>query len=175
MSRSAHARSRQCSASTVRFGDIASITNLDEISCLHRHNLLDSHRDIKIIHSQDIWDRVRMVGIEAVDSEADVDVLELIRLWLPILVGCLPFTIVKVVNKVRCSHEIGAFDGEIFLIKQHIDNLVNLGKIRAKILVVLHLYDGISSIGIVVEISFDLEISRDRTACLVEFLIKCRL
>ena len=72
-----------------------------------------------------------MVGIEAVDGEADVDVLELIRLWLPILVGCLPFAIVKVVNKVRCSYEIGAFDGEISLTKQHIDNLVNLGKIGA--------------------------------------------
>ena len=80
-----------------------------------------------------------MVGIEAVDSEADVDVLELIRLWLPILVGSLPFAIVKVVNKIRRSHEIGAFDGEISLIKQHIDNLVNLGKIRAKIFVVIHL------------------------------------
>ena len=41
-----------------------------------------------------------MVGVEAVDSEADVDVLELIRLWLPILVGSLPFAIVKVVHKV---------------------------------------------------------------------------
>jgi hypothetical protein len=73
------------------------------------------------------------------DGEADVDVLELIRLWLPILVGCLPIAIVKVVNKVRRSYEIGAFYGEISLIKQHIDNLVNLDKIRAKILVVLHL------------------------------------
>jgi hypothetical protein len=73
------------------------------------------------------------------DGEADVDVLELIRLWLPILVGCLPIAIVKVVNKVRRSYEIGAFDGEISLIKQNIDNLVNLDKIRAKILVVLHL------------------------------------
>ena len=25
------------------------------IRCLHRHNLLDSYRDIKVIHSQDIW------------------------------------------------------------------------------------------------------------------------
>ena len=41
-----------------------------------------------------------MVSIKAVDSEADVDVFELIRLWLPILVGSLPFAIVKVVNKV---------------------------------------------------------------------------
>ena len=80
-----------------------------------------------------------MVGVKAVDSETDIDVLELIRLWLPILVGSLPIDIVKVVNKVRRSYEIGAFDGEISLIKQHIDNLVNLGKIRAKILVVLHL------------------------------------
>ena len=80
-----------------------------------------------------------MVGVKAVDSEADIDVLELICLWLPILVGSLPIAIVKVVNKVRRSYEIGAFDGEISLIKQHIDNLVNLGKIRAKILVVLHL------------------------------------
>ena len=80
-----------------------------------------------------------MVGVETVDGEADVDVLEPIRLWLPILVGSLPFALVKVVNKVRRSYEIGAFDGEISLIKQHIDNLVNFGKIRAKILVVLHL------------------------------------
>ena len=58
-----------------------------------------------------------MVGVEAVDSKADVDVLELIRLWLPILVGSLPFAIVKVVNKVRRSYEIGAFDGEISLIE----------------------------------------------------------
>ena len=80
-----------------------------------------------------------MVGVKAVDSETDIDVLELIRLWLPILVGSLPIDIVKVVNKVRRSYEIGAFDGEISLTKQRIDNLVNLGKIRAKILVVLHL------------------------------------
>ena len=80
-----------------------------------------------------------MIGVEAMDGEADIDVLELIRLWLPILVGCLPIAIIKVVNKVRRSYEIGAFDGEISLIKQHIDNLVNLDKIRAKILVVLHL------------------------------------
>jgi hypothetical protein len=80
-----------------------------------------------------------VVCVETVDSEADVDVFELIRLWLPILVGCLPIAIVKVVNKVRRSYEIGAFYGEISLIKQHIDNLVNLDKIRAKILVVLHL------------------------------------
>ena len=80
-----------------------------------------------------------MGGVKAVDSEADIDVLELICLWLPILVGSLPFAIVKGVNKVLRSYEIGAFDGEISLIKQHIDNLVNLGKIRAKILVVLHL------------------------------------
>ena len=39
----------------------------------------------------------------------------------------------KVVHKVLRSYEIDAFDGEISLIKQHIDNLVNLGKIRAKI------------------------------------------
>ena len=41
-----------------------------------------------------------MVGIEAVDSEADVDVLELIRLGLPILVAGLPIAIVKIVHKV---------------------------------------------------------------------------
>ena len=41
-----------------------------------------------------------MVGIEAVDGEADIDVLELLCLWLPILVGSLPIAIVKVVNKV---------------------------------------------------------------------------
>ena len=80
-----------------------------------------------------------MVGVEAVDGEADIDVFEPIRLWLPILVGSLPIAIVKVVNKIRRSYEIGAFDGEISLIKQHIDNLVNLDKIRAKILVGLHL------------------------------------
>ena len=80
-----------------------------------------------------------MVGVEAVDGEADIDVLKLIRLWLPILIGSLPIAIVKVVNKVRRSYEIGAFDGEISLIEQHIDNLVNLGKIRAKIFVVLHM------------------------------------
>ena len=74
-----------------------------------------------------------MVGVKAVDSETDIDVLELIRLWLPILVGSLPIDIVKVINKVRRSYEIGAFDGEISLTKQRIDNLVNLGKIRAKI------------------------------------------
>ena len=74
-----------------------------------------------------------MVCVEAVDGEADIDVLEPIRLWLPILVGSLPIAIVKVVNKVRRSYEIGAFDGEISLIKQHIYNLVNLDKIRAEI------------------------------------------
>ena len=57
-----------------------------------------------------------MVGVKAVDSEADIDVLELIRLWLPILVGSLPIAIIKVVNKVRRSSEIGAYDGEISLI-----------------------------------------------------------
>ena len=41
-----------------------------------------------------------MVCVEAVDSEADVDIFELIRLWLPILVGSLPIAIIKVVNKV---------------------------------------------------------------------------
>ena len=81
-----------------------------------------------------------MVGVEAVDGEADVDVLELICLWLSILVGSLPIAIVKVLNKARRrSHEIGTFDGEISLTKQYIDNLVNFGKIRAKKLVVLHL------------------------------------
>ena len=74
-----------------------------------------------------------MVCVEAVDSEADGDVLELIRLGLPILVASLPIAIVKVINKVRRSYEIGAFDGETSLIEQHIDNLVNLGKIRGKI------------------------------------------
>ena len=42
-----------------------------------------------------------MVGIEAVYGEADIDVLELIRLWLPILVGSLPIAIVKVVHEAR--------------------------------------------------------------------------
>ena len=92
-----------------------------------------------------------MTGVEAVYGKADIDVLELIRLWLPILVDGFPIAIVKVVNKVRSSYEIGAFDGEISLIEQHIDYLVNLGKIRAKILVVLQLYNGIGSIGIIVE------------------------
>ena len=41
-----------------------------------------------------------MVGVKAVDSEADIDVLELIRLWLPILVAGLPIAIVKVIHKV---------------------------------------------------------------------------
>ena len=54
-----------------------------------------------------------MVGVEAVDGEADIDVLELIRLWLPILIGSLPIAIVKVVNKVRRSYEIGAFDYKV--------------------------------------------------------------
>ena len=75
-------------------------SNLNRTSCGPLNRLLDSQCDIEVIHSQDIWDRVRMVGIEAVDGKADVDVLELIRLWLPILVGCLPIAIAKVVNKV---------------------------------------------------------------------------
>ena len=94
-------------------------------------HLFDIHRHAELIHSQDVGERIGLVGVEAVDGEADIDVLEPIRLWLPILVGSLPIDIVKVVNKVRRSYEIGAFDGEISLIKQHIDNLVNLGKIRA--------------------------------------------
>ena len=49
-----NARSRRCSTPTVRFCDIASITNLGEISCLHRRNLLDSHRHAELIHSQDV-------------------------------------------------------------------------------------------------------------------------
>ena len=100
-----------------------------------------------------------MVSVEAVDGEADIDVLELIRLWLPILVGSLPIAIVKVVNKVRRSYEIGAFDGEIPLVEQHIDNLVNLGKIGAIVVIIRHWQNGICSIWIVVEMSLNLEIA----------------
>ena len=67
---------------------------------LHLYNLFNRHRDFELIHTQDVGELIRLVGVETVDSEADIDVLELIGLWLPILVGCLPFTIVKVVNKV---------------------------------------------------------------------------
>ena len=41
-----------------------------------------------------------MIGVEAMDGEADVDIFELIRLWLSILVGSFPIAIIKVVNKV---------------------------------------------------------------------------
>ena len=41
-----------------------------------------------------------MVGIEAVDGKADIDVLELLCLGLPVLVARLSIAIVKVVNKV---------------------------------------------------------------------------
>ena len=72
-----------------------------------------------------------MVCVEAVDGEADVDVFEFLCLGLPILVGCLPIDIIKVVHEVRWSYEIGAFDGEKSQAKQHTYNLVNLGKIGA--------------------------------------------
>ena len=49
-------------------------SNLNRTSCGPLNRLLDSQCDIEVIHSQDIWDRVRMVGMEAVDSEADIDV-----------------------------------------------------------------------------------------------------
>ena len=80
-----------------------------------------------------------MVSVEAVDGEADIDVLELLCLGLPILVAGLPIAIVKIVHKVCWSYEISAFDGKKSQTKQHIYNLVNLGKIGAVIVVIRHL------------------------------------
>ena len=100
-----------------------------------------------------------MVGIEAVDGEADIDVLELLCLGLPILVARLPIDIIKVVHKICWSYKISAFDGEKSQAEQHIYNLVNLGKIGAVIVVIRHLYNCVSSIGIVVEISLNLKVA----------------
>ena len=79
-----------------------------------------------------------MVGVEAVDSEADVDILELLSLRLPILVAGLPFAIAKVICEILCSYEISTFHGEVSLVEQHIDNLVDLGKIGVEIPVIRH-------------------------------------
>ena len=78
-----------------------------------------------------------MVGVEAIDGKADIDIFELLHLWLPVLVTGLPFTIAKVIYEIRWSYEIGTFNGEVSLVEQHIDNLVNLGKIGAKIHIIL--------------------------------------
>ena len=86
---------------------------LNRTSCHRLNSLLDSHRNLKVVHSQNVWNRVWVVCVEAVDGKADVDVFELIRLWLPILVSGLPFAIAKVIHKILGSYEIGAFHGEV--------------------------------------------------------------
>ena len=63
-----------------------------------------------------------MICIKIVDGEADVDVLELLCLGLPILVARLPIDIIKVVHEICWSYEISAFDGEISLVEQQLGN-----------------------------------------------------
>ena len=100
-----------------------------------------------------------MVCVEAVDGEADIDVFEFLCLGLPGLITRLPIDIIKVVHKICRSYEISAFDGEKSLVEQHFDNLVNLGKIGAIVVIIRHWQNGICSIWIVVEMSLNLEIA----------------
>ena len=62
---------------------------------LGKENIRLGNLEMNLI-SREVWVEEKKIAFR----EADVDVLEPIRLWLPILVGCLPIAIVKVVNKV---------------------------------------------------------------------------
>ena len=72
-----------------------------------------------------------MVGVETVDGEADVNVLELIRLWLPILVGRNVVQCAHLLAQIRAVIKIDKIGADKALLVQHIHHTHNLRKVRA--------------------------------------------
>ena len=73
-----------------------------------------------------------MVCIEAVDGETDIDVFELIHLWLPILVGCDVVQCAHLLAQIRAVIKIDKIGADKALLIQHINHARNFRKIRAR-------------------------------------------
>ena len=99
-------------------------------------HLLDRYHYAELIHTQNIGERIGLVGVEAVERKAYIEILKRLGTRLPILVGCDVIQCAQILVQARRVIKIDIVGMDKALLVQHIYHTHNLSKVRAVIVVI---------------------------------------
>ena len=98
--------------------------------------MLYSHRYAEFIHSQEIGERIGLVGVETVERKAYIKILKRLGTRLPILVGRNVVQCAHLLAQIRAVIKIDKIGADKALLVQYIHHTHDLRKIRAIIVII---------------------------------------
>ena len=96
--------------------------------------MLDINRHAELIHTQNIGERIGLVGVETVERKAYIEILKRLGTRLPILVGCDVIQCAQLLVQSRRVIKIDIIGMDKALLVQHIHHTHNLRKVYQQML-----------------------------------------